>query len=518
MSACPTCGKPVDPLRARAVAVIDGKVVGFCSAGCAAEAGAKQSVSSAAEAVQRVETGPVVAVHSGKVRAPMLSLDSEPVIEIVRETSSGVVTSARDERKSAPVAVQKPLTDTLDDDEEEPLPKRTSDEPAGVKSSEGKDTAEVSGERDTPDPTRKKRQNKRDSMNAKAAWEWLDEEPAEPVDPRGSRYGRRTGRNILLVLLVLAAAGGGYAYYEYVYRPHKAGTEVSRAPKASGDLPDMPEPVDQQPHAAPAPPPLTADAALVRARDVLRTSLTTGSPRIQRLAAQALSRTGDPASITTLAAALAEDKTQSRLELAYALARAGDKRGGDALVAALGSGKRDVKLEAGRWLALLGDKRGMPVLESYLEVTQLRLGVAEQLAYVADPKALEVLEQIRKDAKATPDEKARATIALGNAGKTEVADELHALLDDPRQNSFAATALAGLHDAAARPVLEKQLDVPSLRVAAARGLRQLAPDLDATAWLPKLVESLAAGKDTEQIQAAETILLIAGPPAWSEHA
>src|ERR1044071_7970873 len=122
MSACPTCGKPVDPLRARAVAVIDGKIVGFCSAGCAAEAGAKQSVSAAASAGQRVETGPVVAVHSGKVRAPMPSLDSEPVIEIVRETSSGVVTSARDERKSAPIAVKKPLTDTLDDDEEEPVP------------------------------------------------------------------------------------------------------------------------------------------------------------------------------------------------------------------------------------------------------------------------------------------------------------------------------------------------------------------------------------------------------------
>ena len=42
--------------------------------------------------------------------------------------------------------------------------------------------------------------------------------------------------------------------------------------------------------------------------------------------------------------------------------------------------------------------------------------------------------------------------------------------------------------------------------------------LSHAAWLPKLVESLGAGKDTEQIQAAETILLIAGPPAWSEHA
>ncbi len=35
MSACPTCGKPVDPLRAPAVSVRDGKVVGFCSKECA---------------------------------------------------------------------------------------------------------------------------------------------------------------------------------------------------------------------------------------------------------------------------------------------------------------------------------------------------------------------------------------------------------------------------------------------------------------------------------------------------
>jgi len=242
------------------------------------------------------------------------------------------------------------------------------------------------------------------------------------------------------------------------------------------------------------------------------------SPRIQRMAAQALSRTGDPQAITTLAAALEEDKQQQRLEIAYALARAGDKRGFDALAAALGSARRDVKLEAGRWLSLLGDNRAKPVLESYLEVSQLRLGVAEQLAYVADAKAMEVLEQIRRDAKATPDEKARATIALGNAGRADVAVELRGLLDDTRNNAFAATALAGLHDEAARPVLVKQLEVPSLRVASARGLRRLAPDDDIATWLPKLVESLDDAKDTEQIQVAEAILLLAGPSAWSEHA
>jgi YHS domain-containing protein len=38
MSACPTCGKAVDPLRAPAVSVMAGKIVGFCSRDCATAA------------------------------------------------------------------------------------------------------------------------------------------------------------------------------------------------------------------------------------------------------------------------------------------------------------------------------------------------------------------------------------------------------------------------------------------------------------------------------------------------
>ena len=36
MMPCPICGKPVDPLRAPAVSVRDGKVVPYCSKECAA--------------------------------------------------------------------------------------------------------------------------------------------------------------------------------------------------------------------------------------------------------------------------------------------------------------------------------------------------------------------------------------------------------------------------------------------------------------------------------------------------
>jgi HEAT repeat protein len=535
MSACPTCGKPVDPLRARAVSVVDGKVVGYCSADCAAQAGAKASLSGAARAVAATESAPITAVHSGKVPAPHTQLDSEPVIEILHEPSSGVVTSARDERKPTPLPVSPDDYDDDDDDDDDdgesddaddddddsgeygdattpdrPAVKQKADESAGVKPSEVLAAAQPDAGSSTM--LRKRRRN-RDSMNAKAAWEWLDEEPAEPVDPRGSKYGRRTGRNVLIALLVLAlAGGGGYVYYEYVYLKKRQVDAAAQTSKVV-DAPVVPA---AAPVAVDAPPKLTTEDALESARGVLRGYLTSRSVRIQRRAAQALARTGDKAAIDVLVAALGDDKTDARLEVAHALARAGDKRGFEALVAALGSPRRDAKLEAGRWLSLLGDKRAANTLESYLEVQQLRLGVAEQLAYIADAKALDVLQQIRRDDKASPDEKARATIALGNAGKAEVADELRQMLEDRRNNAFAATALAGLHDEAARPVLIKQLDVPSLRVAAARGLRRLSPELDPASWLPKLVDNLAAAKDTEQIDVAEAILLLAGPAVWSE--
>jgi hypothetical protein len=65
-------------------------------------------------------------------------------------------------------------------------------------------------------------------------------------------------------------------------------------------------------------------------------------------------------------------------------------------------------------------------------------------------------------------------------------------------------------------VLVSQLSIPSLRVNSARALRRLAPDADVSALLPPLVAALDSNKDTEQVQIAEAVLLLAGPAAWSE--
>ena len=176
-----------------------------------------------------------------------------------------------------------------------------------------------------------------------------------------------------------------------------------------------------------------------------------------------------------------------------------------------------MKLEAARRLALLGDKRAIDTLAQNLEVSQLRLGAAEQLAYLAEPRAIKELQAIQADPKSSPDDKARAAIALGHAGKAEVAPALHLLLNDARFNAFAAASLARLHDASAHALLVKQLEVSSLRVTAARSLRVLDPRLDPVPLLPPLVANLASAKDTEQVQAAEAVLLLAGPVAWSEH-
>ena len=437
MMHCPVCGKSVDPLRAPAVSVRDGKVVPFCSQECRAQS----------------ETQPVKLIPTKVVRLPAdvrtpasgiptglhTPVDSGPVIEVVREqTPVKIETGPTKKKRADSSAVQIADTGHVDD-------YITSDEP-------------------------------------------------------------RRGPWIAIAIMLALGGAAGAVYLLVLRKPAPAKVEAPVIRDAG-----VVKPVD-------AAPTLTPAMALDRAKAVLAAQEKSDSPRVQRVAASALARTGDKEALDLLATAMKNETSEiAKLDIAYALARSDDKRGTDALIAALNGSKRDPKLEAGRRLALLGDKRAVNVLANYLEVSQLRLGTAEQLAYLADPNAIKVLESFIADPKAQPDEKARAQIALGHAGRGDVAPALRALLTDDRQNSFAAQALAVLHDEAARPVLVSQLNIPSLRVKSARALRRLNPDANVSALLPPLVAALDSNKDTEQVQLAEAILLLAGPASWSEH-
>lgn len=448
VSACPTCGKPVDPLRAPAVGVRDGKVVGFCSKECAEALESKPTPAPPSEKLQptktikRPRTEPPHPPPGGKtpakgvpvtVPASPKDLDSGPIIEIIRETTRPA------QRREDDSAIQIADTGTVDD----------------------------------------------------------------YVAPEG-----RSKLWLVVVLVLLVGGGVAAAYFLGAFGGRDAKSEPAPVQK----------PVVTPPPAPDAPPAVTPAAAVDRAKSVLAKNLKSDSPRVQRVAASALARTGDGDAIAQLVAQLGKETSDiAKLEIAYAIARGGDKRGADVLAAALQAPRRDVRLEAARRLALLGDKRGTPVLTEYLDVSQLRLGAAEQLAFLADPAALKALDAVRTDPKATHDEQARATIALGYAGRRDVIPALEQLLTEKGNDAFAAAALADLHDAKSRPFLESELKRPTRRADAARALRRLDASLDPGPLLPPLLAALDSAKDTEQVEAAEAVLLLAGPATWAAH-
>jgi HEAT repeat protein len=345
---------------------------------------------------------------------------------------------------------------------------------------------------------------------------------------------------VVLLILALAGAGAGLLY-------HFFGGLTGRAGHATGALRGASPPIAASPAAraelsrpvrpsqAAAAPVVDLAAAIELARTALHRDLGATSLRVQRLAAVALARTQDPEACELLAAQLglgtagapvARVRAEAdelagndiaRLDLAYALARGGDRRGVEVLARALGAPRGEARDEAAGLLARLGDRRAVPHLLDLLAVEQRRLGAAEHLARLAEPRALQVLDHVRGDPRASADVKARATVALGTAGRSEVAGALRDMLGDPHFNAFAAAALAAQGDRAARPVLERQLASSPLRVQAARALRRLDPAIDPRPLLPPLLDVVRAGRDIDRIPAAEAILLLAGPAGWSAY-
>lgn len=608
MTACPTCGKPVDALRARNVKVRGIQVVAYCSPECLAAAGDSAAVPA--------PTKPV---------AP----DSGPVIEIRYEPASGVVTSARDERAAADAPAAKPAPEAKPDAKQpaadskadkkadhkkadarkggKPAPEPAKPEPAKkapvlkiieeagaaprdvtppprplegkpdkapdkkapdqkapdtkTPDTKGQDTkgsdkkgsdkkSDAKGPDDkvspaklaqAPEPGKRRFSREtleRDHSNASQAEDWLEDEPANLGAARTGTAAEsqlRPGgtKRALLILLAVALAGAGVLIAVKLLGKSSPATRAGSGDSGSASTGSGSDSgsakADRGSGSAlgtrvvgPERPPV-APLARARATEVLQHWLTAkdSTPRIQRLAAAALARTGDPAAIERLASALQHDNLDDtgRHDVAYALARAGDKRGFDVLVAALSAPRRDDKLSIGRLLVQLGDTRAVNALAPYLELPQHRVGAAEQLIRLGEPRAIKVFEQIRADAKASADDKARAAIGLAHAGRPGFGDELHALLADTHFNVYAAEILALKHDEAVRPVLIKQLEVTSLRVGAARALRLLAPAGDHAAGLAVLVAALDNPnnqKDTEQLSIAEAILLLAGDARWGE--
>jgi len=372
----------------------------------------------------------------------------------------------------------------------------------------------------TPDDTSasgiRRLRRRMDNLAADSAWDEIDDEPAEPMTPRRRERaeGERGGRRIFLGLLVLAVlGGGGYAVYRFVLAPGgRAPAPADAAPPDGPSVDAAPTPEQQR------------ESAIERATAVLRAYAKAEAPAgeaagaqalARRMAVGALSRTGDAEAISILAGLLDKEPIESaQLEIAYDLARASDRRGTDRLVLALTHKNIEHRYEAARWLVLLGDQRAVPVLSGAMAFGQLRLQAAGALAYLANPEALKLLEQLRAVPGATDEDKARATIALGRAKKA-TADELRALLPDKR-NAEAAAVLAELGDVAAKPALYEQLGFEHSRVEAARALRRFGDEGDHLDGLPVLLTALGGDGATARIRAAEAILLLAGPAKWSE--
>ena len=512
MTSCPVCNKPVDPIRSRFVAVRNGKVTPYCSPECR-DSQASQPTKMPAEL-----TKPKTPV-SGTPRIAV-DPDSGPVIEILHEPASGVVTSAKDERTTQPTG--KYAKEELDDKVEVKETKPRADH---SKSSGGKDSAALAGEvieKDSPKRARTRPSGKhltrerKDSTEAKAGWDWLDEEPADESKARPgtiTESERRARWPFIVLFLLVALGGGGFLAYKYVLKKQ---TKV--VPDQVGSASAAPVAIDAAPApVTPAAP--TAESALADAKRVLLEAIENGTDRVQRLAAPALGRTGDPAAVAALQKAVkAERVAAHRIKLAYALARSGDKAGREALVAALALPDRSDKLDAATQLARLGDDRGKPLLQSLLSVSQHRLRAAEELARFKDPEALKLLEQVRSDSKSSVDEKATATIALYRAGTTKLEPDVKALLEEKSWRVPAAYALAEIaKDASVKAdLVELATRGVGVKVRAAYALKKLV-GTDTAELVPALVQALASQKDQEQFFAAEAILILLGDPQWSEY-
>jgi HEAT repeat protein len=471
---CPTCGKPLDPLRAPSVKVIAGKITAFCSPVCAGRAiteptGVPISMVPAKESVQ-VTAIPPAESKAAKTQA-----------------------AADDVRKKPPAAV---VEDEVADSPSRKLRVR--------RMSSGPDDGLVE------EPQHPPYDAPYDEPDDDADHE--DDEVDLRERAREQRSGRKWGRILWLAGAIFAAGGAFVLLSNFVSPSHPRAADAASHPAPPPPAPDKPKGPQ---HADPA-------AVYAKAKATLTQLLASPSDRIRRVAAIGLARVGDKPAIDYLAKSLeTETSAISRTEDAFALARAGDKRGKDALMAGLQSPRRDVRSDSATYLLMLGDKAGAAFMTDTMGYDQFKLSAAESLARTGDAKAIAALRAALADAKAPKEQHQRAARALAYAGQPDVAPELVAELTDKDERAMAAPALARLGDRAASDPLTDALDSEALRVTAAIALRRLdeksSPHLDPAIWADHLAPALAAGRDTDQASAGEAALILLGPSTLAEH-
>ena len=261
-----------------------------------------------------------------------------------------------------------------------------------------------------------------------------------------------------------------------------------------------------------ATPATTPAAARERALATLRELMASTSPRVSRAAAEALARTCDKPALDRLAKALADEPSAiAKVGVARTMAACKDDRGRSSLMSALKTGRRDVHAEAARMLVELGDDAGVGALIELGVPKMFRVSAGELLALRGHPRGMAQLKAAAADSKASPDERLRAKIAMTAAGDASRIPDAKAALDRLDFRPAAAQALARVHDASARPHLVAGLELPSLRVASAVGLRRLEPQLDSAPLLAPLLRALASDPEVARTSAAEAILVLTGP-------
>jgi hypothetical protein len=213
---CPVCGRPVDPLRARAVGVKDGKVVAYDRAECQAKAEGKREVvvedrDLDVRVTLRTPPRGLPAISAGPpspADASTPSLESGPVIEVVREASAPA--AAGDASAAGPTPGSVPRRDptpvpVASRGDSTPVMKK----PLVAKAPEASATA-------TPAPARKDAtpvaRNKRLDTDTRHMQPPEDYDDSDLGPPSEAEPARRPPYALIIVFVALAAAAIAVAF------------------------------------------------------------------------------------------------------------------------------------------------------------------------------------------------------------------------------------------------------------------------------------------------------------------